>query len=53
LSGAKKSKISSEERQYMIAEAAYYRAEQRSFLGGNPERDWLESEVEIDRRLTA
>jgi len=37
----------------MIAETAYYRAEQRGFQGGSPEQDWLESEAEIDRRLTA
>jgi len=48
-----KSTLSSEERQHMIAEAAYYRAEQRGFQDGNPERDWLESEAEINRRLTA
>lgn len=33
----------------MIAEAAYYRAAQRSFQGGNPEQDWLEAEREIDQ----
>jgi hypothetical protein len=35
---------------HMIAEAAYYRAAQRGFQGGNPEQDWLEAEREIDRR---
>jgi len=35
----------------MIAVAAYFRAEQRSFLPGNELSDWLESEAEIDNRL--
>ena len=51
--GTKKGTVPPEERQHMIAEAAYYRAEQRGFQDGNPERDWLESEAEINRRLTA
>ena len=38
----------SEQRQQMIAEAAYYRAECRGFCGGDPRTDWLESEAEID-----
>lgn len=38
-------------RQRMIAEAAYYRALQRNFDGGDPLTDWLEAEKEIDRRL--
>jgi hypothetical protein len=37
----------------MIAEAAYFRAEHRAFLGGSLEQDWLESEVEIDNLLAA
>lgn len=45
--------VSPEQRQHMIAEAAYYRAEQRGFQGGNPQQDWLESEAEIDKLLTA
>jgi hypothetical protein len=35
----------------MIAEAAYFRAEHRAFLGGSLEQDWLESEAEIDKLL--
>lgn len=35
----------------MIAEAAYFRAEKRSFVGGNMPEDWLQAEVEIDRML--
>jgi hypothetical protein len=35
----------------MIAETAYYLAERRGFVGGNPEQDWLEAEAQIDRIL--
>jgi hypothetical protein len=43
--------ISADERIRMISEAAYYRAEQRDFRGGDPERDWLEAEAEVDALL--
>ena len=39
------------ERQRMIAEAAYYRAQRRGFAPGNPHQDWLEAEAEIDAML--
>lgn len=43
------SKISgSEERHSMIETAAYYRAEKRGFSDGDPVKDWLEAEREID-----
>jgi hypothetical protein len=42
---------SAEQRQHMIAETAYYYAEQRGFQGGDPSQDWLQAEAEIDRRL--
>lgn len=35
----------------MISEAAYYKAEQRGFTGGDPERDWFEAEAEIQATL--
>lgn len=38
-------------RRQMIAEAAYFRAEQRGFSGGDPVSDWLEAEEEIDAGL--
>jgi TolA-binding protein len=38
-------------RRHMIEEAAYYRAERRSFSGGDPVADWLEAEAEIDGML--
>ena len=43
--------ISPDERQRMIALAAYYRAEQRGFMNGDPMRDWLEAEAEVTMRL--
>ena len=39
--------VTSEQRHQMIAEAAYRRAQKRSFVGGNPENDWHEAEAEI------
>lgn len=43
--------VTAEHRHRLISEAAYYRAEQRGFLGGDPAEDWVEAEAEIDRRL--
>ena len=43
--------LSAEERERMIAEAAYFRAMQRGFTGGNPQDDWLAAEREINRLL--
>ena len=37
-----------EDRYEMIAIAAYCRAEQRGFNGGDAMQDWLEAEAEID-----
>jgi hypothetical protein len=38
-------------RHEMIAAAAYLRAEQRGFSGGDSLDDWLAAEVEVDERL--
>lgn len=35
------------ERQRLVAEAAYYRAEKRGFAPGNDLQDWVEAESEI------
>lgn len=43
--------VSAEERRRMIAEAAYFRAMQHGFDGGNPLDDWLAAEREINRLL--
>lgn len=44
-------KVTTGQRQQMIAEAAYFRAERRGFNGGDAVRDWCEAEAEIDARL--
>lgn len=35
-------------REQMIAEAAYFRAEQRGFASGNEMSDWLQAEVDVE-----
>lgn len=42
-----------DQKQRMIAEAAYFRAEKRGFAGGNPVEDWFSAEVEIEESLKA
>jgi predicted nucleic acid-binding Zn-ribbon protein len=44
--------VDPEQRSRMIAEAAYFRAEQRGFEGGDPLVDWVEAEAEIDSKLS-
>lgn len=44
--------VSEETRRQMIAEAAYFRARQRGFGGGDPVSDWLEAEDEVDAELS-
>jgi hypothetical protein len=44
--------VSDEERRQLIAKAAYYRAEQRSFEPGHELEDWLTAEAEIEMKLT-
>lgn len=39
-------------REQMVAEAAYFRAEQRGFVPGNEMSDWLEAEVDIEHLLS-
>ncbi len=43
--------VSTEERERMIAMAAYYRAEHRGFAPGGELEDWCEAEMEINRQL--
>ncbi len=38
-------------REQMIAEAAYFRAEQRGFSPGNEMSDWLEAEASVESSL--
>jgi len=47
----KKYELTPEERDRMIAVAAYYRAERRSFQCKCSERDWFDATAEIDRLL--
>jgi len=53
ISLAKALLVSEAERERMIAEMAYYIAEQRGFQGGEEARvrDWIEAENQIDRLL--
>jgi hypothetical protein len=44
---------SPEERERLIREAAYLRAEKRGFTGGSPEEDWAEAEREVDASVAA
>lgn len=44
-------KVSREQRLQMIAEAAYFRAEERGFHGGDPAADWIEAEADVDARI--
>jgi hypothetical protein len=40
-----------EDRQSLVAKAAYFRAERRRFQPGHELEDWLAAEAEVDRRL--
>lgn len=42
---------STEDRQCMIAEAAYYRAHARGFAPGYELEDWLQAEAEVNRKI--
>lgn len=43
--------INPEERHKMIAQTAYFRAEARGFVGGDPLEDWIQAEKEVDKYL--
>jgi len=40
-------------REQMIAEAAYFRAEQRGFVPGNEMADWLQAEADMEALVRA
>lgn len=44
--------VTAESRRAMIAEAAYYLAEQRGFASGRDQEDWLLAEKRIDDALS-
>jgi hypothetical protein len=46
-------RMGSERRRKMIAEAAYFRAERRGFIGGDPVADWIAAEREVDASLAS
>lgn len=43
--------VSHEERWRMVAEAAYYIAQRRGFVGGDANADWVAAEAEVDAKL--
>lgn len=43
--------ISAEERQRLVARAAYFRAEKRGFAPGYALQDWIEAEAEVLRLI--
>lgn len=45
------SQVSEDQRREMIAQAAYFRAQQRGFAGGDAVADWIGAEAEVDGRL--
>lgn len=45
------SDLSVDEFRSMVAEAAYYKAEQRGFMAGFEQQDWIQAENEIAMTL--
>jgi len=43
--------LTSQQREQMIATMAYLRAEQRGFVPGHEQEDWLQAEAEVDRSI--
>ena len=48
---APRTPLTAEQRWRMVAEAAYFKAQRRGFVGGDSKRDWAEAEAEIDAWL--
>lgn len=46
--GSGRKRIAPQERERMIATAAYFRAQQRGFAPGHEEEDWLQAEAGVD-----
>jgi len=40
-----------EDRETLIAKAAYFRAQRRNFVAGHEVEDWLAAEAEVEQRL--
>lgn len=43
--------VSHEERWRMVADAAYYIAQRRGFVGGDTNADWAQAEAEVEAKL--
>ncbi len=43
--------VTPEQRNQLVAKAAYYRAERRGFAPGSELEDWLQAEAEVERTL--
>lgn len=48
---AAKATLSAEQRNHYVEVAAFYIAERRSFVPGNPADDWCAAELEVDRLI--
>ena len=48
---ARMARLTPQQWRSMVAEAAYFRAEHRGFVGGSQEQDWYAAEEEIRRGL--
>ena len=51
VANSKQITLNPEERYRMIAVAAYYRAEKRGFISGDPARDWVDAETEVEHLI--
>ncbi|MEJ2061097.1 MAG: DUF2934 domain-containing protein [Gammaproteobacteria bacterium] len=45
--------VSSQQREAMIRDAAYFRAQQRGFTGGSADEDWQEATRQVDAQIAA
>ena len=45
--------VSAEQRQEMVREAAYFRAQARGFASGHEEADWLDAEADVQELLAS
>lgn len=48
-----KSALSAEQRNHYVEVAAFYIAERRGFVPGNPADDWCAAELEVDRLIAS
>ncbi len=48
---AERPPVTQEQRNHYVEVAAFYIADRRGFEGGDPDEDWAQAELEIDRLL--